>query len=416
MKKIYFAMMILLMSIALVSEAQTQKELPKSSFYVNPEVKPFIERVYAKFPEQSGISMSRTISNYYTAFADNPELIATLSELELNEWKRMLNSIPAQKRTVNENKNDSNGVSSYNCEIELKSNHKYDKLKFRYKSSGLLEMKYLCLDDMSVIDRGGINLKESEWRKIDNMVQGFVTSRKTDAYNYLIWNEKNQNINCSFNEKYDNATMGRYYVVHDCGTKDFDRFIDILNEIVQNQESFIYMLVPYYNGGSMFAADVKCDDNHHVVFTGELQGTDLHLAMLGGTCNSYIEVPYMWAENCGTLDKVDLKKEKKGERVYDPSTVATLPKWRMSVQPEWNDYLERFGLRNCKYNEDSCVAVMFTVLKNGTIVDSKVVLDNTHINGLAEQATKVISQMPSWTPATVDGLPVDCRMVVRITR
>jgi ribosome biogenesis protein Tsr3 len=29
-------------------------------------------------------------------------------------------------------------------------------------------MKYLCLDDMSVIDRGGIKLKESEWRKVDN--------------------------------------------------------------------------------------------------------------------------------------------------------------------------------------------------------------------------------------------------------
>jgi hypothetical protein len=59
---------------------------------------------------------------------------------------------------------------------------------------------------------------------------------------------------------------------------------------------------------------------------------------------------------------------------------------------------------------------MFTVLKDGTIVAPKVVLDNTNINGLAEQAVKVISQMPRWTPATVDGLPVDCRMVVRITK
>lgn len=350
------------------------------------------------------------------AFADNPELIATLSESELNEWKKMLNSIPAKNRKVDENKNDGNGVSTYNCEIELKSNHKYDKLEFRYRSSGLMEMKYLCLDDMSVIDRGGIKLKESEWRKIDNMVREFITSRKTDAYNYLTWNEKKSNINSSFNEKYDNATMGRYYVVHNCSRKDFDRFIDVLNEIVQDQESFIYMLLPYNTGGPTFAVDVACDDNHQVVFIGTLQGTDLHLAMLGGTCNNYIEVPYMWAESYWTFDKVDIKKEKKGERVYDPSTVATLPKRRISVQPEWNDYLKQFGLRNCKYNEDSCVAVMFTVLKNGTIVEPKAVLDNTNITGLAEQATKVISKMPKWTPATVDGLPVDCRMVVRITK
>jgi hypothetical protein len=416
MKKIHFAIMMLLMSFALMTEAQTNKELPKSLFYVNPEVKPFIERVYAKFPKQSGISISKSISHYYTAFADNPELIATLSESEFNEWKGMLNSIPAKNRSVNENKNDGNGVRTYDCKIELNSNHKYDKLEFRYKSSGFLEMKYLCLDDMSVIDRGGIKLKESEWRKVDNMVQEFVTSRKTDAYNYLTWNEKKQNMNCSFNEKYDNATMGRYYVVHNSDTKDFDRFIDTLNEIVQHQESFIYMLLPYGTGGPVFAADVVCDDDHQVVFTGTLKGTDLHLAMLGGTCNSYIEVPYLWAENYWTLGKVDIKKEKKSERVYDPSTVSTLPKWRISVQPEWNDYLEQFGLRNCKYNEDTCVVVMFTVLKNGTIVAPKVVLDNTNINGLAEQATKVISQMPRWTPAAVDGLPVDCRMVVRITK
>jgi hypothetical protein len=420
MKKIHFAIMMLLMSIALMTEAQTNKELPKSLFYVNPKAKPFIERVYAKFPKQSGFSVSKSISHYYTAFAGNPELMATLSESELNEWKEMLNSIPAKKRSMNENKNDSNGVSTYDCEIELNSNHKYDKLEFYYKSSGLLEMKYLCLDDMSVIDRGGIKLKESEWRKVDNMVQEFVTNRKTDAYNYLVWNEKKSNINSSFNEKYDNATMGRYYVVHNCDTKDYDRFIDVLNEIVQNQESFVYMISPYYNNGGpiapMVVVDVMRDDNHNVAFIATLQGTDLYLAMLGGTVNSYIELPYMWAESCWTIGKVDLKKENKSERVYDPSTVSTLPKWRISVQPEWNGYLGQFGLRNCKYNEDTCVAVMFTVLKDGTIVAPKVVLDNTNINGLAEQAVKVISQMPRWTPATVDGLPVDCRMVVRITK
>src|SRR5574344_662222 len=109
MKKIHIAIMMLLMSIALVSEAQTDKELPKSLFYVNPEVKPFIERVYAKFPKQSGFSICKTISHYYMAFADNPELIATLSESELNEWKKMLNSIPAKNRKVDENKDDGNG-------------------------------------------------------------------------------------------------------------------------------------------------------------------------------------------------------------------------------------------------------------------------------------------------------------------
>jgi hypothetical protein len=72
MKKIHFAIMMLLMSIALMTEAQTNKELPKSLFYVNPKAKPFIERVYAKFPKQSGFSVSKSISHYYTAFAGNP--------------------------------------------------------------------------------------------------------------------------------------------------------------------------------------------------------------------------------------------------------------------------------------------------------------------------------------------------------
>jgi TonB family protein len=65
-------------------------------------------------------------------------------------------------------------------------------------------------------------------------------------------------------------------------------------------------------------------------------------------------------------------------------------------------------------NTQGNVLVQFTVNENGKVSNAKVIGRKAG-DGLDEEAERVISRMPKWTPGTVKGKPVKTNVVIPLT-
>jgi TonB family protein len=94
------------------------------------------------------------------------------------------------------------------------------------------------------------------------------------------------------------------------------------------------------------------------------------------------------------------------------------------VQPAYpggQEALENYVNNNIAYeqpaldqNVEGTVNVQFVVDENGKITDAKAIGKELG-NGLDEEAVRVISNMPKWTPGKVKGKDVKTRVVLPIT-
>lgn len=411
MNKYRFVLTTLFLATLIAGRAQTRDSLPQSLYYVNPVAKPFIERVYAKFPKQTGIALCKRKSHYYLGFGRNSQLISTLSEQELNEWKDILYRMSAKSKNMEENYD--NGIHKIDYRLQFESGHNQDMLSFRYLSYGFMEMKYLCEGD-ALSNKTNSTIPESVRIKIEQKMREFISNRQVDAYNFLIWNQTSSNFILNTEKDEDNTTIGTHYVIHNCSTKDYNDFVRFLRQIGKDEEKLEIFMSFDNDGNPTFAMPMSCSDWHLVILAGGMKGTDFHIGLVGGTWGYCMEFPDTWKDGFWDLGKIDPKQNHQGERIYDPATVGTLPLWRTNGQPSWNNYLKKFGLRNCVYDEDDGVVVMFTILKDGSITDAKVLLDKSNTKDIADQVLQIIREMPKWTPATSNGLPVSCRFVLRI--
>ncbi|HEU4718040.1 MAG TPA: energy transducer TonB, partial [Bacteroidia bacterium] len=80
--------------------------------------------------------------------------------------------------------------------------------------------------------------------------------------------------------------------------------------------------------------------------------------------------------------------------------------------------LQKFLAKNIRYPEmekengvQGTVFVSFTVMKDGTVGDVKVVKGVPGGPGLGKEAVRVISQMPAWAPGKQNGRAVNVRMM-----
>jgi protein TonB len=83
--------------------------------------------------------------------------------------------------------------------------------------------------------------------------------------------------------------------------------------------------------------------------------------------------------------------------------------------------IENYVTNNIDYPQNALdnskegrILVAFTVDENGKIKDAHLVSSKLG-DGLDEEAVRVVSAMPAWTPGTVKGKPVKTRMTLPIT-
>ena len=93
----------------------------------------------------------------------------------------------------------------------------------------------------------------------------------------------------------------------------------------------------------------------------------------------------------------------------------------MPAYPGGQNALEDYMNNNVEYpqnaidnNSEGTVKVQFVVDENGNVANAKVVGQKLE-NGLDEEAVKVVSNMPKWTPGKVKGKNVKTRIVLPIT-
>jgi len=107
-----------------------------------------------------------------------------------------------------------------------------------------------------------------------------------------------------------------------------------------------------------------------------------------------------------------IAKDKSG--VYEYAEV-------MPSFPGGTNAIENYVTNNIEYpqtalddSKEGRVLVAFTVDENGKIADAHSVSAKVG-DGLDEEAVRVVSRMPNWTPGTVKGKPVKARMTLPIT-
>lgn len=93
----------------------------------------------------------------------------------------------------------------------------------------------------------------------------------------------------------------------------------------------------------------------------------------------------------------------------------------MPAYPGGESALENYVTNNVNYpdaalndGKEGKINVAFTVDENGKVTDAHSV-SNKLGDGLDEEAVRVISSMPAWTPGTVKGKPVKARITLPIT-
>ena len=93
----------------------------------------------------------------------------------------------------------------------------------------------------------------------------------------------------------------------------------------------------------------------------------------------------------------------------------------MPQYPGGQNALEDYMNNNVEYpqaavdnNSEGTVDVQFIIDENGKVTDAKTT--GTQLgNGLDEEAVKLVSNMPKWTPGKVKGKNVKTRMVLPVT-
>jgi TonB family protein len=110
--------------------------------------------------------------------------------------------------------------------------------------------------------------------------------------------------------------------------------------------------------------------------------------------------------------ETNMKPDKEG--VYNVADV-------MPAYPGGQNALEDYMNNNVEYpqnaidnNSEGTVKVQFIVDENGNVTNAKVV-EKKLGNGLDEEAVKVVSNMPKWTPGKVKGKNVKTRIVLPVT-
>ncbi len=414
MKKLRITIVLLLMTFMLMTQAQTASELPKTLFPANPAVLPLIKSVNAKFPECLSYTRGKQVCYYYIGMIDTT-LTKKITNEDISKWTDMLNQLPAKSKSVNDNKDNRNRIISY--QVNLQSHHQTDELKFiLVPRLGYLELSYNCRNRETNEFSEEYIYPEEVRLCLDEGIQHIINHRVTEVFDYAVWGKKQRNLTFHQLNNDDNLSTGRHYVVHGCTEKDFDDFIHLLEKTTK-YEDFSYTISHMGNRHRMFSVGMLGEDHHWQTYCGLLIDSEFHLLQIGGTSPMGFEIPADWYKDTDNAVRVDTTTEQQPERVYDASTVNTLPVWRIHDQNTWRQYLKNNGLRTCTpTNNEDCVVVMFIIRKDGSITDSKVMLNRSKQTELADQAIRTIEKMPKWTPAMVDGLPVDCRFVVRLTK
>lgn len=410
MKRLRAALTLLLMAASLLAKAQISASLPKTLFPANGAVLPFMETVYAKFPLQLTVTQDREYCRYYIGIIDTA-LVHSITDEELAQWKTMLDNMPARDRKVRDE-----GKGNFSCVLRLNSQHRVDSLAFTLMARyGLFELSYTCMDEPRNEWPQEFNYPETVRLKLDSLVQGLLRKHEADGYDYAVWGKKQVNLTCRYFNNDDNLSAGRHYIVHGCTPADYGHWVTVLDSLT-GQDDLSYTTSFAQNKYGFFSVGMVGDDAHWLALCGLLKGRDLHLLQLGGINPGSFELPMDWYTGLDHAGRVDLKDEEGKERVYDASTVNTLPRWR-GGGVSWNHYLSQRGLHLCSPSgDDTCVVVMFTVRKDGSIALPHVMLDRGGGPALVDEALSIIKGMPKWTPAMVDGLPVDCRFLVRLTK
>jgi protein TonB len=118
-----------------------------------------------------------------------------------------------------------------------------------------------------------------------------------------------------------------------------------------------------------------------------------------------------------TLGSMTTKETKMTPDKNGVYTVADV----MPAYPGGQNALEDYMNNNVEYpqnaidnNSEGMVKVQFVVDENGNVTNAKVVGKELG-NGLDEEAVKVVSNMPKWTPGKVKGKNVKTRIVLPVT-
>jgi TonB family protein len=107
-----------------------------------------------------------------------------------------------------------------------------------------------------------------------------------------------------------------------------------------------------------------------------------------------------------------MKPDKDG--VYEMTDVRpTYPGGQEALEDYINSHIE-YQQPAIDNNTEGTVDVQFVVDENGSVSNAKII-GNQLGNGLDDEAIRVISNMPKWTPGKVKGKEVKTRMVLPIT-
>jgi TonB family protein len=107
-----------------------------------------------------------------------------------------------------------------------------------------------------------------------------------------------------------------------------------------------------------------------------------------------------------------MKPDKDG--VYEMTDVRpAYPGGQAALEDYINSHIE-YQQPAIDNNTEGTVDVQFVVDENGSVSNAKII-GNQLGNGLDDEAVRVISNMPKWTPGKVKGKEVKTRMVLPIT-
>jgi TonB family protein len=107
-----------------------------------------------------------------------------------------------------------------------------------------------------------------------------------------------------------------------------------------------------------------------------------------------------------------MKPDKNG--VYEITEVKpAFPGGRSALESYVNDHID-YPQAAIDDNSEGTIDVQFVVDQNGKVTDAKAVGKQLQ-NGLNDEAVRVVSNMPSWTPGKVKGKNVKTRVVLPIT-
>lgn len=402
---------LLFLTIMLMTSTQVTAGLPRTLLPANPAVLPLLRSVYAKFPKSFSFTTGKQVCCYDIAMIDTL-LTRKITSDDLAKWMDMLDKLPAKSKNVDDNKDNRHRFISYN--VNLQSDQEVDELQFKLMVNlGYFELSYTCRNKASDEFSSEYIYPEEVRMNLDGEIQRFLSIHDAESFDYVVWGQRQMNLTCHLFNNEDNLSIGRHYVAHGCTDKEFDGLISVL-EKTTSFDDFSYTLLNIENKYRMFSVGILGEDYHWQTYCGLLLGTDIHLLQIGGTSPVGFEIPADWYSGADDVCKVNPQKENKDGRIYDASTVKTLPVWRTHGKNTWGQYLKDNGLRACTPVDKNCVVIGFIVRKDGSITNEKVMLNHSKRSALADSAVRVISQMPKWTPAMVDGLPVDCRYVVRL--